>query len=188
MERVSAARALFMYVAPEVFLKALLGGAMSDIIAGAERRLARLHRRLGENQWRLADLSSGECVAMTWLSEMTALNAAAERFSFRVLWLDFDQFLAAAETGLAMVLEHFGAGDSVDQARHILDGPTMRQYAKEPAQRFDAAYRRLLLDRAGRDHGGEVVKGLRWLEVATKVGPTVQILVRRGIEQRAITC
>jgi hypothetical protein len=188
LDRVSAARAVLMYVVPEVFLKALLGGAMSDITAGAEKRLVRLHRRLGENRWRLADLTPGECVAMSWLSEMTALHTAAERFSSRVLWLNFDRFLASAEVCLTAVLEHFGAGDSAEQARRILDGPTMRQYAKEPAQRFDAAYRRLLLDRAGRDHRGEVVKGLRWLEAATAVGPTVQILARSESEQRAVTC
>ena len=37
MERAPAARSVFMFVAPEVFLKALLGGAMSDIDAGAEK-------------------------------------------------------------------------------------------------------------------------------------------------------
>jgi hypothetical protein len=188
LDRVPAARALFMYVAPDIFLRALLGGAMSDVEAGAEKRLARLHRRIGEDRWRLTDLSPGERVAMSWLSEMTALHAAAERFADRVFWLDFDRFLAGAETVLVAVLDQFGAGNPAGEARRILAGPTMKQYAKEPGKRFDAAFRRQLLEQAGRQHVGEISKGLQWLNRAAAIGTTAQLLERCRIERRTVQC
>jgi hypothetical protein len=161
-----AARSIFMFVTPEVFLKALLGGAMSDIEASAEKRLARLNRRMDESRWRLADLSPGERVVMSWLSEMTALHTAADRFSCRVLWLDFDDFLAAPAERLAAALAHYGVDAPEPAARAIVAGPTMHHYAKAPAHRFDAALRRQLLDQAGRQHAAEIAKGLAWLDRA----------------------
>src|SRR5205085_12615477 len=65
MERVTTSRAIFMFVAPAIFLKALLGGAMSDIEGLAEKRLERLHRRLGKAYWSLSQLSPGERVTMS---------------------------------------------------------------------------------------------------------------------------
>jgi hypothetical protein len=100
---------------------------------------------------------------MTWLCEMTALHAAAARFAGRMLWLDFDRFLAAPAERLADVLRHFKAADADAAARAILSGPIMGQYAKGPAQRFDAEFRRRLLDQAGRQHAVEVERGLAWL-------------------------
>jgi hypothetical protein len=171
LDRVSTARAVFMFVTPEIFLQALLGGAMSDIATSAERRLARLHRRLGEARWSLADLSPGERVAMSWLSEMSALQAAAEQFPARVLWLDFDRFLAEPEKDLAGALRHFGATDATSAARSILAGPIMHRYAKAPAQPFDATVRRHMLDQSAREHEAEIAKGLDWLCRALALRP-----------------
>jgi hypothetical protein len=171
-----AARSIFMFVTPDVFLKALLGGAMSDIEAGAGKRLDRLHRRLGEPRWRLADLSPGERVAMSWLSEMAALHAAAERFSTRVLWLDFDRFLAAPAERLAAALTHFDAADADGAARSILAGPTMGQYAKAPTHRFDATVRRQLLDETGRQCATEIANGHNWLDRAAAIEPMQKVM------------
>jgi hypothetical protein len=164
LARAPSARAVAMTVRPDVFLKALLGGAMSDVSSGATTRLARLARRLGSIPWNLADLSPGECVAMTWLCETMALAAAAKRFPGRVLWVDFDEFLAAPADRLAAVLTHFGATDATTAAQMILAGPTINQYAKAPGQRFDAEFRRRLLDQAGHEHATEVDRGLTWLD------------------------
>jgi hypothetical protein len=174
MERVAGARSIFMFVPPPTFLKALLGGAMSDITGQADKRLARLHRRLGASPWRLDELSAGESVAMSWLSEMSALHAASARFPDRVHWMDFDRFLAAPEAGLVAALRHLGAGAADEAARAILAGPTMRQYAKAPGQAFDAHFRHQLLLQAERQHAAEVRKGLDWLGRAAAALPAVQ--------------
>jgi hypothetical protein len=176
MGRVPTARAVFMFVGPKVFLQALLGGAMSDVEASAEKRLDRLHRRLGEARWQLGDLSAGERVAMSWLSEMAALHAAAEAYPPRVVWLDFDRFLADPVAGFAAVLAHFGAGDAPAAARTIIGGPTMDQYAKAPAHRFDAVMRRQLLDQAAHQHAAEIAKGLTWLDRAATDPAVAEVL------------
>jgi hypothetical protein len=163
-----------MTVAPETFLEGLLGGAMSDIDGTAEKRLARLHRRLGAAPWRLPDLSPGERVAMSWLCEMAALHAASALFPGRVLWVNFDHFLNAPEAGLEDVLRHFGAGDAAAVARAILAGPTMNQYAKQPTCRFDARHRADLLRQSRERHAAEIRKGLDWLDQAAVTFPAVQ--------------
>jgi hypothetical protein len=171
MDRVATARSIFMYVTPLTFLKALLGGAMSDIASASEKRLIRLERRLGGPHWRGSDLSAGECVAMSWVSEMAALRAAGDRFPDRVLWIDFDRFLVAPEAGLGSALRHFGADEGA--ATSILAGPTMRQYAKAPAYGFDAGRRRLLLEQAEQLHADEVRRGMDWLARAAEI-PALQ--------------
>src|SRR5262249_24600723 len=79
LEQVTEARAISMFVSPTMFLTTLLGGAMSDIDKHSENRLRRLYRQLGDVSRRLAPLSAGERVAMSWLSEMLALEGAARR-------------------------------------------------------------------------------------------------------------
>jgi hypothetical protein len=124
----------------------------------------------------LVDLSPGECVAMSWLSEMAALLAAAEQFPTRVLWLDFDRFLASPAEGLTSVLEHFGAADADVAAQSILAGPTMGQYAKAPTHRFDSTVRRQLLDEATRQHTAEIANGLSWFKSAAVIGPLRELM------------
>ena len=113
---------------------------------------------------------------MSWLSEMAALHAAAERFPTRVLWLDFDRFLAEPVDGLTAVLAHFGAGDAPAAARTIVAGPTMEQYAKAPAHRFDAATRRQLLSQSADQHAAEIAKGLAWLHRAATDPAVAKVL------------
>ena len=163
MTRVMDSRSIFMFVRPLTFLKALLDGAMSDIEGLAERRLSRLHRRLGGMIWRLTDLSPGERVAMSWLSEMMALKNAGDRFPTRVLWKDFDDFLATPQSRLTAALTHFGIGGASDFALKILAGPTMGQYAKAPACKFDVRHREQLLRQAEVRHAAEIRKGMDWL-------------------------
>jgi hypothetical protein len=189
MDQVSTARSVFMTVGPEVFLRALLGGAMSDVDRAVEKRLARLHRRLGGCRWRADDLSPGERVGMSWLSEIAALNDAASKFPDRVLWLDFDRFLDGPTRNLASVLDHFGAAESAKAANTILAGPTMHQYAKAPAHSFDAGVRRQILEDSGRQHAVEVSKGLAWLDRATEFDPVRAVLDRfAGQISEAVPC
>jgi hypothetical protein len=177
LERVADARAIVMYVPPPTFLRALLGGAMSDITGQAGKRLARLHRRLGTPHWRLQDLSAGESVAMSWLSEMFALHAAGARFPDRVLWIDFDRFLGAPGAGLAAALGHLGVAGADAAAERILSGPTMSQYAKAPAYRFDAQVRERLLRQGEEQHASEVRLGMDWLDRAAVALPPVRAVL-----------
>jgi hypothetical protein len=183
MNRVEMSRSVFMYVLPETFLKALLDGAMSDIASEAERRLCRLKARFGELPWRLSDLSPGECVAMSWLSEMSALFATSQEFASRVLWIDFDGFLEEPAHGLMSALHHFCGDINKEEINHVLSGSIMCQYAKKPNCNFDANMRRMLLQRAVDRYPDEIAKGMNWLNHAAAIPGVEEIL--RAAESRS---
>ncbi len=177
LERVAGAKAIFMYVAPEVFLPQLLGGAMVDIEGKAASRLERLHRRLGEPVWKLEALSPGERVAMSWLSEMLSLQAAASRFGSRCQWLDFDDFLSEPQAHLVAGLTHLDLDDAPSQAQAVLAGPLMKQYSKATQFEFDAGSRAKILEEARVKHGAEIARGLAWLDGAATQWPRVRTLL-----------
>jgi hypothetical protein len=178
LSRDRTARAVLMYVTPVTFLRSLLDGAMSDIEDQAEKRLYRLHQRLRVVEWRLGSLSPGERVAMSWLAEMMALQAAATRVPSGVFWLDFDRFLANTRAEFHSVLQHFGVSANPTEVEEILGRPILRQYSKKPPHPFDAATRQQLLAQAESRHGTEVRKGLHWLETAAKKYPKIAALVQ----------
>ena len=158
------------------FLKALLDGALSDITGAAGKRLFRLNRRMGDTSSKTQDFSPGESVAMSWLSEMMALNAAAVRFPERVLWVDFDRFLDGPASGLEKMLRHLQAGITEGTVPNILSEPTLGQYAKAPAQKYDAQLRDRLLRRGEERHGDEIRKGMNWLDRAAAIPAVHDVL------------
>jgi len=164
LELAPEARAVLMFVSPTIFLKTLLGGAMGDIDKHSEDRMRRLDRWLGDVSRWVAPLSAGERVAMSWLSEMLALEGAAQRAAGRVVWIDFDSFLTNPAAGLQFALEHFGVEFSEPMIREMLAGPVLRQYAKAPQCPFTAESRRQLLQTAASRHADEIQKGLNWLD------------------------
>lgn len=173
VEQVADSRAVLMHVGARTFLRTLLGGAMSDISQNAAARLARLHQRLGGEHWRLADLSDGERVAMSWLCERLALSAAAKRFSDRTLWLDFDRFLADPARWLAAVVRHFGTGANDATIKAMVASPIMRQYAKAPEYAYNAQFREQVLQHREQKSAAEIEKGLTWLARCAEAIPAV---------------
>ena len=99
---------------------------------------------------------------MSWACEMSALTAAPA--SDRILWLDFDQFLADPASSLARCFNHLGIEASDEQIAAILAGPDMRTYSKAQEYDYDAQLRRDVLDQARAQHGAEIKRGMLWLE------------------------
>jgi hypothetical protein len=168
LARPSRPRGLFMFTAPDVYLATLLGGANNhiDIRSMASARLRRLHRRIGGPAWRLSELSYGEMAAMSWACEMTALGAAAEAHGDRILWIDFERFLARPQSGLATAFAHLGAETGPDEIASIVAGPEMRRYSKAPEHAYDAALRARVLAQARETGRQEIRAGLDWLDAA----------------------
>jgi hypothetical protein len=179
VRRVPSSRAVCMFVVPQTFLAALLGGAMSDITGRAASRLQRVHARLGTPRWRLSDLSPGEAVAMSWLSEMLALRATREAFPDRVTWIDFDAFLERPSDELWCALRHLGSAATENDVAKLLSDQTMTRYSKAPQFEFNAGQRKILLEQAHQQHRSEIAKGLSWLESAASEFPDV----RRAIQE-----
>jgi len=166
-------KAIFMFVPAEIYLATILGGPNSRQEARTltPLRLARLRRRLGTDEISIA--TEGESIALAWACEMTTLAAARSGVSDRVLWLDFDRFLADPQTALASCFGHLGIATSEDQIREILAGPDMRTYSKAQEYDYDAKLRADVLNQARTEHGAEIKRGLAWLERAAKEFPAV---------------
>lgn len=159
-------RAIFIFTPALAYLRCILGGPNSRIEsrALAPSRLERLRRRLGKQAERIEPRSEGEWIAMSWLAEMTALRAAADCFGSRVLWTDFDEFLAAPAVGLERLLRALGGAPGADDVRSLLAGPIMNRYSKAPEYGYDASLRRAVLESADREHGAEIQRGMQWLD------------------------
>jgi hypothetical protein len=161
LARPSAPKAIFMFTPAEIYLATILGGPNSrqeSRVLGAPR-FARLQKRLGKPLAQPA--TEGELIAMSWACEMTALKAAD---TDRVLWLDFDDFLADPQTTLTKCFAHVGNRATIDQVRTILAGPDMRTYSKAQEYDYDAKLRTDVLNQARREHGAEIRRGMVWLE------------------------
>jgi hypothetical protein len=158
-------RAIFMFMPAEQYLAAILGAENSPREAQtlAPMRLARLNNRLG-TQFILQGMSIGEIVAMSWACEMTTLVQAAAHCGERVLWLDFDKFLAQPQSLLGQSFAHFDVTASDRQINDILTSPDMRRYSKAPEHQYDTALRNAVLNQGRQMFGAEISRGLRWLE------------------------
>jgi len=158
---VSESRAILMFVKPETFLPALLDGAMSDITSQSQSRFERLQQKGFLSGISLPDLSPGECVAMSWLSEMSSLTEVATKFPDRTHWLDFDDFLKQPSHHLQSAFSHFGIQTEVES---LLAGPIMQTYAKKPQVNYDATFRTQLLVASQHKNSQEISRGLAFLE------------------------
>jgi hypothetical protein len=159
------ARAIFIFTPALAYLRCILGGPNSRVEsqALAPSRLARLRRRLGAPAEPIEPRSEGERIAMSWLAEMAALRAAADRFGSRVLWTDFDEFLTAPAVGLERLLQALGTAVGAREVESLVTGPLMGRYSKAPEHAYDAALRRAVLESADREHGAEIRRGMQWL-------------------------
>lgn len=161
LDVVPESRALLMFVKPETFLPALLDGSMSDISNHAKARFDRLQRKGILSCVALSDLSPGECVAMSWLSEMISLKQVAKTFPDRVCWLDFDEFLERPKLNLQRCCSHFDITTDIDS---LLTGPIMQRYAKKTEVQYDASFRSRLLDAARDKFQDEIKRGLDFIQ------------------------
>jgi len=188
--------AVFMYAQPAAYLRGILGGPNSRIEAQrlAPSRLKRLVQRLGPGEWQAGLRSEGEYLAMSWLCEMTALNEAASApgegdhaARTRVLWVDFDAFLADPISGLSEIVRALGGSPGAREIEELVTGPLMRQYSKAPEHAYDANLRQQVLAAAERQYGAEVRRGMDWLQNVAVRHPIIgQVLESREPRRQAI--
>jgi hypothetical protein len=174
--------ALFMYASPLAYLCGILAGPNSrvEIRQLAPARLRRLRQRLGLRESGPAPQSEGEWIAMCWLCEMATLHQAAERFGPRVLWVDFDEFLAEPRGGLQAMLAALGVTAAAIEIEPLVTGPLMRQYSKAPEYAYDAALRRELLSAAEQEHPLEIRRGMAWLQQCAREHPPFAAVLARS--------
>jgi len=168
-------RAIFVFVPAKTYLATILGGPNSrkESRVLAQSRLQRLERRLGQQPWNLSELSEGESIAMSWACEMTALSAGASAAGERVLWVNFDRFLAEPHASLKLAFDHFGRNVDEKTIGQILSGPDMHRYSKAPEHAYDVNLRHAVLNQARAEFANEIARGLGWLERAMVDFPVI---------------
>jgi len=185
---VDAVRYLIKLLEPLAYLRGILAGpnsrAESKVLAAA--RLKRLVRRLAAAEWHAEPKSEGEQVAMSWLCEMLTLHQAALLHPAKVLWVNFDAFLAAPQPSLQAIFHALGAQAAQQEIAALVSGPIMRQYSKAPEHAYDAQLRREVLQSADWDHAAEIRRGLAWLEGVARQYP-LAAAVLRALEARRVT-
>jgi hypothetical protein len=169
--------AIFMFAQPLAYLQGIFAGPASRAETRhlALLRLGRLVRRIGGSDPHIDPRSEGEWIAMSWACEMSALCEAAGRLASRVLWVDFDAFLAGPAVALEAIFRALGERPAAIEIERLLGSPVMRQYSKAPEHAYDAALRRELLLAAGREHAAEIGRGMQWLERLTLQHPQLEM-------------
>jgi hypothetical protein len=180
--RPSRPKAVLMYVRAETYLATILGAPNSPKEARqlAASRLRRLHARIGNEQWRLAKLSEGEMVAMSWASEIMALAAAAEAAPGRTFWLNFDSFLEVPVPSLFSAFRFFDIDATAAKVESIVSGPELQRYAKAPEHAYDSNLRSEILGQARKERADEIARGLAWLDRAAKAFTPLEYALSLG--------
>jgi len=161
--------AIFMYAGASSYLATILAGENSV------KELHVLHdyraTRMGARVPPMADAARSDAhrAAIAWACEMTSLEAAAEALGDRVLWLDFDRFLAGPAASLIEAASHCGITLSSTDAETIVTGPLMKRYSKALEFEYGPELRRELQAEARQMHGRDIDAALAMLnETATK--------------------
>jgi hypothetical protein len=169
-------RALLLYARPMRYIETMLAGENSrqDLRMTAAERLRRLHRRLGEDRWKLWTMREGELVAMAWACETTSLLAAADALPpSAAKWLDFDRFLAAPTPVLHDLARFFGHPIDQSAAEALARHPLMSRYSKAPEHAYSPALREQLLTQARREHRATIADAQTWLSAAAREVPQI---------------
>ncbi len=120
----------------------------------------------GDPGIRLPELSDPELLALSWLAEQLRWRSLAQRFGARLLRIDFDAFLAAPQTTLTAMAQHYRLEATPETIASALRGGLLDRYAKDPRQPYDAGTRARELDEARQRFGDEIARGTAWAEAA----------------------
>ncbi|MBS0386727.1 MAG: hypothetical protein JSS00_15400 [Proteobacteria bacterium] len=170
MSDATDARAILLNVTPETYLaQALSADSTKELQSKLPGRVARLARLLGNA---LDAGSSGEAVALSWLTEQLTHDRIAHPWPHRALRVDFDAFLANPGIHLAAIFCHLQL--EMPQALResdLSEHPLMRQYSKSPERAHSIADRAERLAWSRKENAREISNGLAWLEHVARSHP-----------------
>lgn len=173
-------RALFMYATPRNYVASILAG---------ENSLQELHLLAGTRAQRanarglFIPAQGDACLAAAaWMTEITALEAAAEAMTDRqIAWADFDGMLADMESELARVAGFFGFSADEDQLKTIATGRLMGRYSKALEYEYSPRLRRELIGEVSEQFSREIDQALAMLRRASDDSPLLaRALARAG--------
>jgi hypothetical protein len=177
----AGSRALFLHVGARAYIETILGGDASrqELAVLTPGRIARLAARCPGLVLNVDRLTEAQKAMVGWACEMTSLGRSAAALGpARVLWLDFDDFLAAPAGTLMRAADFLGLGMTAAEAERLAAGPLMRRYSKALEYEYSPALRREVLGEARRRFGGDIdaalaglaALGQRWPAIGAAVG------------------
>jgi hypothetical protein len=179
----AASKALFLYVPPRIYVETILGGDASrgELALLTPSRVARLARRCPGLALHVDRLSEAQKAAIGWACEMTSLaRAAAALGPHRVLWADFEAFLARPADRLCETATFFGHALPAREAEALVRGPLMRRYSKALEYDYTASLRREVLADARRRFGREIDAALADLDRLGRRWPAIGEVLERS--------
>lgn len=168
-----SSRAILLCASPQAYLSNLLAGRNSrpnlrKTVASVAARLARVLPDMAADS---RSMSDGEIAAMSWACEILALGRLAREHPGRVLWVDFDQFLARSREGVVAMERHLSGCTEPEAINLILQSPHFHRYAKAPEFAFNASSRQAVLAHGLYEHRDDIDRGLAWLKAASHAFP-----------------
>jgi hypothetical protein len=175
LERLPAARGVYLNLAAEPYLATLLAGQNSgvDLRGHGPVRIRQLQARIQAPLAPLHALSLGELAAMSWLAETWNQHDAVDRFGPRVLALDFDALLADVAGSVRRVAEHFQLPVDSGWLADIARSSVLTRYSKSPDFEYSPQLRGELLRESRQANAAQIAAGLRWLENLAGSQPAV---------------
>ncbi len=173
------AQAVCLSMAADKYLAVVLGGPASlrDVRGQAGERMRRMQQQLGEAPKAVSEMSPGELVAASWVTENLTHQALAEATGARVLNVDFDGLLARPVPVLEQVLQHFSIPGGAEMAARMAHSPIMGRYAKAPEHAYSSRLRDEVIHQARQQHGTEITRGTRFVEtLAKRYAPVAKLL------------
>ncbi len=188
LDRLAAARAVYLNLGAEPYLATLLAGKNSgaDLRGHGPVRIRRLQTRIQAPLSGLHALSLGELAAMSWLAETWNQHDAVSRFGSRVLALDFDELLADVTGCLRRVAEHFQLPLESGWLADIARSPVLTRYSKSPDFEYSPQLRRELLHESRQTNATQIAAGLGWLDSLAASQPDVAALLNAGSATRKL--
>jgi len=178
--RVPSARAGAIFTPLRPFMATILKGAggLSDVMTRAPLRIRRLNRLLEGEAIGLAGMDPGEIVAMTWVTEMLTLDAAAESRGGAVTWFDFERYLLDPAASLESLLHHLEIAPGEGGIEALASSPLHGMNAKNPQQAYGAGNRREDIARVLASSGEDITAGERWFEAQATAHPAIARLAK----------
>lgn len=175
LERLPAARAVYLNLGAEPYLATLLAGKNSgaDLRGHGPVRIRQLQARINQPLAPLHALSPGELAAMSWLAETWNQQDAVERFGSRVLAVNFDELLTDVAGSVRKVAEHFQLPVASGWLADIARSRVLTRYSKSPDFEYSPQLRSELLRESRQINAAQLAAGLRWLEHLAKLQPAV---------------
>jgi hypothetical protein len=176
-------RALFLHVGARAYVETILGGDASrqELAMLTPTRVARLAGRCPDLVLAPERMTEAQKAVVGWACEMTSLARAGEGIgSERVLWIDFDAFLASPAASLdraAAFLAHPVPGG---EAQNLAGGPLMRRYSKAPEYEYSPGLRRDVLADARRRFGRDIDAALAGLTAMGQRWPAIGRVLERS--------